>query len=353
METVWHSDNFTHDEYILSGDIGGTNSTFAIVGKTGSKFEIIVSNRYPSQEISGPLEPIRETWNIAKDKIGDFKIKAGCLSAAGPKQGNYCQPTNIEWDIRGDELEKETGINIILINDFEAISYSLPLLDVNNPEQLIEIPHIDQDQVNRSGNTVAVVGAGTGLGVGFGLISSHGYIAGASEGGHCGFQDFDIETTELRNFLIAKYDSPPDAENYVSGQGINNLFDYFIEGKKVAITETLQNILDTPRDDRPALISQAADTDQTCSEIMALFVKLYGKFAGEIAAAFMPNMGMFIGGGIVTKNEKLFTRDNTFISYFEENFCDNINRVLKTIPVYIIRNYSVSLIGAAHAAYCI
>ena len=86
---------------------------------------------------------------------------------------------------------------------------------------------------------------------------------------------------------------------------------------------------------------------------MNLFVKLYGKFAGEIASAFMPNMGMFIGGGIVTKNEDLFTRDNTFITYFEDNFCDNISRVLKTIPVYIIRNYSVSLIGAAHAVYCI
>ena len=352
MDITWQSENFTFDEYILAGDIGGTNSTFAIVGKTGCNFEIILSNRYPSQEISGPLEPIQETIKLAKEKIENLSIKAGCLSCAGPKQGNFCQPTNIEWAVEGDKLEEATGIKIILINDFEAISYSLPLLDVNDPEQILEIPHLEQDHVEQSGNTVAVVGAGTGLGVGFGLISSHGYIAGASEGGHCGFQDFDIETTELRNFMISKYDSPPDAESYVSGQGINNLFDYFIEGKKVEINDTLKNILKTERDQRPALISQAAKSDKTCEDIMVLFVKLYGKFTGDMAAAFMPNMGMFIGGGIVTKNEEYFTRDNTFITYFESNFCENIGRVLKTIPVYIIRNYSISLIGAAHAVYC-
>ena len=110
MKTTWHSENFSHTDYILAGDIGGTNSTFAIVGKTKNKFEIIASCKYPSREISGPLTPVKETLSLAREKIGNIAIKAGCLSAAGPKQGNFCQPTNIEWAIKGGELEDSIDI---------------------------------------------------------------------------------------------------------------------------------------------------------------------------------------------------------------------------------------------------
>jgi glucokinase len=59
---------------------------------------------------------------------------------------------------------------------------------------------------------------------------------------------------------------------------------------------------------------------------------------------------MYLAGGIVTKNEALFFEDNLFMNNFEQNYNDNIKPLLKKIPVYIIKDYSISLYGAANAA---
>jgi len=61
--------------------------------------------------------------------------------------------------------------------------------------------------------------------------------------------------------------------------------------------------------------------------------------------------GMYLAGGIVTKNEKYFTDDNLFMKYFEMNYNPNIRPLLKKIPVYIIKDYSISLYGAANAGF--
>ena len=351
MDIKWHNTNSeSFEQLILAGDIGGTNSTYAILGKKDQQFSLLVSCRFGSQDVTGVIAPLKQTLKAAADKLDISKIARMCLSAAGPSNGRKCQPTNIEWAIDADEIERETQIKTVLINDFAAISYSLPLLDLNDPEQILKVAHPQDRYPESTGNVRAVVGAGTGLGVGYGLQAPSGYIAGASEGGHCTFHPFDSASSKLHDYLYEKFGSSPDAESYVSGQGINNIFDYYCEINKSILSTITQDILNLDHDDRPAAISCNIDNDKLCYEVMKLFVSMYGKFCGEMAAVLLPTAGMYLGGGIVTKNEKLFTEYDWFIQAFESNFCENIQRSLKDIPVYIIRNYSVSLFGAAHAA---
>jgi len=47
------------------------------------------------------------------------------------------------------------------------------------------------------------------------------------------------------------------------------------------------------------------------------------------------------------QNEWLFLENNLFMKNFERNYNPNIRPLLKKIPVYIVRDYSISLYGAA------
>ncbi len=142
----------------------------------------------------------------------------------------------------------------------------------------------------------------------------------------------------------------PGTEPFVSGQGISNIYNYLKDGKKLVMDGVLKEIDRANDEDKPALISKFAGENQTCREIMKLFVKMYGSFAGSLAVVFLPFGGVYLAGGIATKNEWLFLEDNLFMKNFERNYNPILRPLLKKIPVYIVRDYSISLYGAANAA---
>jgi glucokinase len=85
--------------------------------------------------------------------------------------------------------------------------------------------------------------------------------------------------------------------------------------------------------------------------MMDLFIRCYGRFASNTAAAFLPSAGLYIAGGIAMKNEGLFFREGGFMKTFEMSYRPTIREFLKSIPVYLVKDYGISLLGAANAAY--
>ncbi len=369
METNWLSSDFKQDKIILAGDIGGTNTNLAIVGEKTNKYTIILKCVFKSQEIDGVIDPIKEVMAAAKEKIPSLKIDLCCISAAGPVENNYCQLTHCDWDIDGDAIRKSVKIDTLIINDFSAIGYGIPTLDVNDPAQITKLPTTEGNFPQPSGSTKAVVGAGTGLGVGFITAAEGKYRVYPSEGGHSGFAAFDDETRKIKEYVANKIGTAPGVELFVSGQGISNIYNYFrdriiyadavLKGQTkdevlVVRAEEIEGVLEeidrTKDEDKPALISKNAKVSTACRDIMKLFVKMYGGFAGSLAVIFLPFGGLYLAGGIATKNEWLFLEDNLFMKSFEANYNPNIRPLLKKIPVYIIKDYSISLYGAANAA---
>ena len=241
-------------------------------------------------------------------------------------------------------------MDTLVINDFLAVGYRIPTLDVEDPQQITRLPTTDGEFPLPAGRTKAVVGAGTGLGVGFLTAENGKYLAHPSEGGHSSFAAFDEETFELKEYITKKFGTAPGAEPFISGQGISNIYHCMKAGKKFAVDGVLKEIDRTKDEDKPALISKNARDNQACRNIMKLFVKMYGSFAGNLAVVFLPFGGVYLAGGIATKNEWLFLEDNLFMKNFEQNYNPIIRPLLKKIPVYIVRDYSISLYGAANAA---
>ncbi|WP_319562035.1 glucokinase [Marispirochaeta sp.] len=335
------------DTIILAGDIGGTNTNLAAVIKHGGAFSITAKSSRDSKSVTDFVQ-------VVKEVLAEFDLPAPprycCISAAGIVEQNRCQPTNLSWVIDGDKLQQDMGIPTVIINDFMALSYSLPLLDVNNPKEILPLPHPDGSVPEPRGGIYAIIGAGTGLGVGVLSRVEGRYVAFPSEGGHTDFPAFDRETQRLGNFLKTRYDSWPGTECVLSGRGIANIYAYVRDTMAGPGDDILQEIDSLPETERPALISLHGCTNPVCSRVMELFTRIYGKFAGNTALNFLPEAGLFLAGGIAQKNIDFLLHEQRFMRYFESNYNLKMRTLQQRVPVFLIKEYSVSLLGAAHAA---
>ena len=335
---------------ILAGDVGGTNANLALVGKTGGRYVIKRKFRFPSTEIVDFSDPVRDVLAELRSESPELSPEICCISAAGPVSSNRCRPTNLTWTIDGDALTGEFALPTRIINDFEALSYSLPLLDTNDGRQIVELPHPGGRMVTPSGTTWAVTGAGTGLGLSFLTKVGGDYIGHPTEGGHSDFAPFDEETEALRSFVSTRCGCVPDAELFLSGRGMANIFLYLRESDGFAPEPLADEIASSEEDAIPPLITKNVDTSPACKKTMKLFFRIYGRFAGIASLFILPYAGMFVAGGIVARHIKTLTEDDDFMVHFESHQHPVMRKVLENIPVFVIRDYSTSLIGAANAA---
>jgi glucokinase len=352
MEIFWFDIQPKAEEYLFAGDIGGTNASFALVGMTGGKLRVIGKFLFKTKEAGSIVQAVGEAKAEIDRELPGIPIGKCCVSAAGPVEGNCCVMTNASWIINGDELSRFLGMPVKIINDFTAISYALPLLDPANPREIKQILPPGEGVPQPSGNVRAVTGAGTGLGVSCLIETGNGFYALASEGGHTDFAGFDADSRALCLWLTERIGTIPETELFVSGQGLVNIFQYFYERAEAAkcVSAAFKEIAPAPEEEKPALIARAARSDPGCGSVMRLFVKMYGRVAANIAVTFLPMAGLYLAGGIIGKNEDWFLRDNAFMQSYLIACQPKIRDILKAIPVYIVKDYSVSLSGAANAA---
>jgi len=350
MKKTWLTRAADFERFILTGDAGGTNTSLALFGNTGRNFTMLLKCDFLTKEITSFLDPVGETLAEAASANPSFVPTVCCVSSAGPVKDNICRLTNASWAVDGNAIEERFGFRALAINDFMALSYGMPLLDVENPQQITKVPHTDGACPKPAGERLSVVGAGTGLGTGFLMEVGGRYFAVPAEGGHSDFAAFDDETVELLQFLRPRFGIVPGTEELVSGRGITHIY-HFYKGRGMAIRGALAEIDRAPDDKKPALISAHVDDSPDCRSIMSLFVRVYARYAARAALMYMPTRGLFVAGGIVEKNEGLFLQDHLFMRSFEQNYKENIREVLKGIPVFIVRDYATSHYGAANAAY--
>lgn len=335
---------------VLAGDIGGTNTTLALVATVNGRYEILGRERYDSKQIGSVFEAMERARRTFGKKQWQ-RIESCCLCAAGPIDGNRGRMSNLSWDIDGELVGRQLGVPTRVINDFSGICYGIPVLYRQSPEQFVAIPHTDGSIPVPDGSVLAVVGAGTGLGLGFLTQLPDGSVtAYPSEGGHSDFAPFDDETVELWSFVAARYDDTPGAECFLSGQGIVNIFDFALESGSSGPTAATREILQLEPSDRPPRISAHANEDAICRRTMDIFVRIYARFAASAALHFFATGGLFLAGGIAARNRELFLQQNRFMTTFERNYKETIRPLLKRIPVNIVADYSVSLYGATYAA---
>ncbi len=142
---------------LLIGDIGGTNARFALANHRYPGFRDVVELKCADFKTSG--DAIREY--LARVEISS--LEAICLAAAGPVVDHFIDVTNNHWTLSAESLASEFDVEIVqLLNDFQAIAYSIPFIGAE--EKIVVGPLQGTDLDNRSFD-VAILGPGTGLGV--------------------------------------------------------------------------------------------------------------------------------------------------------------------------------------------
>lgn len=339
----------TVDSEILVADVGGTNLNLAILRPEGSRFRMLRKARFSTQEESSLLDPIQRF--LAEDPM--LLPARACFAGAGPVVNGRLHLTNAPWDLDGPALERALGVPVQLVNDFTALACGVLQLDLGDPMQVTPLPHLEGSLPAADPRGLAlVVGAGTGLGVGFLVHTADGVRVFPSEGGHIGLPVFDEDTVSLWRYLQKGLSGPPGAEMAVSGPGLGQIFRFLLDTRRVSLSPTATGILAVSATEQPAAISAAAATDPACARAMELFVDLYARVCAELCAVFLPTGGLFLAGGIPAKNEAYLLRDSRFIRRFEHNYRTHLDQLTQATPVFLIRDYDLSLYGAAHAPRC-
>lgn len=346
---------FRKRRYILAGDIGGTHSRIAVFGiennfRTSSKMPSVLKCLFQKVEFTSQLTSLEE-WvaRLARDYLGGLGDIAGvCLGVAGPIHDGVCPGTNLPWSISQKSLSQVLGLkNVELINDLVATAYGLASIKKNEFLQIINNKN-NKRKGQKNGNKI-VLSAGTGLGE-VGLVwTGQEYLPVASEGGHTDFSPTDSLQDDLLNFLRSRW-RHVSWERVLSGPGLVNIYDFFKQASKQNEPAWILERMKVSKD-RAAVISQLAmeGKDRISVKAMDLFLTLYGCEAGNFALKFLATGGVILGGGISLKLAKLLQKHPGFINGFSSK--GRLKHLLKQIPISVILNENVALLGAARKAH--
>jgi glucokinase len=220
---------------------------------------------------------------------------------------------------------RSLGIEARLVNDFQALAEGVAHAQ---PEDYAVL----QEGKPVPGATVALVGAGTGLGVAFLAWDGQRYRAHPSEAGHMSFAPHGAAELDLLRSLTARH-GRVSAERVVSGHGLAAIHEFLTSGSGM----------------NPAAISKRALADPASAEAsaLALFIRCYGGFAGDIALAFLSRGGLYVCGGIAAKLAARF-REGDFLAAFLDK--GRHRALVGAMPVRLVTNEDLGLLGAARLA---
>ncbi|MEO1094101.1 MAG: glucokinase [Cyanobacteria bacterium J06638_28] len=339
--------------YLLAGDIGGTKTILRLVAQTHETLTTEFERQYVSNEFPDLVPMVQRFIADAGEQLGKLmQPSQACFAIAGPVVDNTSQLTNLAWHLSSDRLAKELHLDAVdLINDFEAVGYGVLGLDAADIHTL-------QSGCPSETSPVAIIGAGTGLGQGF-LIRQGGQSQiFPSEGGHADFAPRSELDFQLLKYLRDKHQlTRVSAERVVSGQGIVSIYQFLRDREIAQESPELADIIGTWEKEAgkaksvnpAAAISQAAQVgeDSLAVQTMKIFVSAYGAEAGNLALKLLPYGGLYVAGGIAAKNLTLMVAD-TFLDAFIDK--GRMSKLLADIPVHIVLNPQVGLIGAARRA---
>ncbi|AFY49890.1 glucokinase [Nostoc sp. PCC 7524] len=335
---------------LLAGDIGGTKTILRLVEISDSSGLLTI---YEESYLSGnfpDLVPMVQQFLL---KANAGTPQKACFAIAGPVVNNTAKLTNLAWFLESDRLAQELGIPLIsLINDFAAVGYGIFGL---SKQDLLTL----QVGKHQQEAPIAVIGAGTGLGQGFLIKQGNHYQVFPSEGGHADFAPRNELEFQLLKYLLDKHDiQRVSVERVVSGQGIVALYQFLRDRKLATESPEIAQIVRTWEQqagqqeksvDPGAAIGKAGveGSDRLSEQALQMFVDAYGAEAGNLALKLLPYGGLYIAGGIAPKILPLIQNGNFMLNFTQKG---RMRPLLAEIPVHIILNQQVGLIGAALCA---
>ena len=351
---------------VLVGDIGGTHIRFRLLKmskKEGDSIETIDTTKLKTAD----FESMEKAFLHYLKLVGDNYPQIAVIGVAGPVQDNTIMKlTNIpHWkSVSGEELGKKLNIKkFLFLNDFACNSYGIQTKLKLGDDYIV----INEGQKNKEG-PIGVIGPGTGLGMGYLLKDKKNkyYTIGNSEGGHQNFSRKNKIFFELAEFVKNEYNlKHVTIENICSGQGMVPLYKFLLKKEQekgfdinnIDRDKILGNKVDlfnnyTDKKTRDVLsneitIKGVKNECHLSRKVVELFIEILADTASDLALLTLPSGGIYLLGGISVNLAPYMKESNLFMKFFTDK---DHSFMLKTFPVYLVKNDNIGMIGATEAA---
>lgn len=310
----------------LLADIGGTNARLALRAGNGGPLlqtQVFECRRFPG------LQDLLHTYLQA---CGHPVVRRAGVAVATAVTGDLITLTNSSWSFSRRALQAEFGWeSLVVLNDFTALALSLVSI---GSEDIVPIG----DGTGEPNGPLALIGAGTGLGMSGLLPSGHGgWVAISGEGGHGTIApNGPLEMAVVS--CLQRYFGHVSTERALSGQGLVNLYNAVchVNGMHAQVL---------PPDEIVRLGLEGEDS--ACDQAVECFCSFLGSAAGNWALALGATGGLYVGGGIAPRLVGRLERSR-FREAFESK--GRLAAYLRRIPTWVIRDQPhTALRGAASA----
>ena len=245
----------------------------------------------------------------------------------------------------------------VLLNDFTCNGYGVQT-DLKLGEDYIII----NDAKPQEDGPKLIVGPGTGLGMGYLVKDQQGdfYSIGASEGGH---QDYTAKTKD--NYALREYfkktlgNTELSIERVLSGQGLIIIYKYLkehgaVEQRDKELEKKIDEFIDVPTS--PAaneinieLVNKGMQGKCELSKrVLEYFIGIFGDVSGDVSLFSVPTGGLYLVGGLSIVLEPLISGTNIFMEHYLKK--DDFAYLLKTFPIYLVKNGNLGMLGAQECA---
>jgi len=348
-------DKSRYRKFICVADVGGNHTYGAIMGVKSEKiFELIFKYYKFTKDLDTISIFLNHVLKNAKEMY-DIEVDTAVIGVAGTVNDpdrKTIKLTHLDLTIKVHDILLSTLIKkVVLLNDFEAEGYGVDHLI--EEKDFVVVTHPDRKIPKRKKDgTACVIGAGFGLGC---TILPYDKSTGmrlpmASEAGHMDFNPISNFDKEFQSYLIHKILNNkmkiPDAERFVSGRGLIDMWHYLRSVIKDD-TDIAKNIDFLLGNEKLDSIFINYYNDKTCKKTVDMFLKYYAQFARNMAMVTECYGGLFISGGIAQKHVNLFLAGD-FMLEFEKT--DMKGDILNNVPAYIITNKEVGLYGCCNVA---
>lgn len=313
---------------VLVADIGGTNARFALA-------DIDASN--PLLDDTVREYPVVEFPSLG-DAAGHYLEQTGVgttrgvFAVAGRVDGDEARITNHPWVISRSRTAGMLGFDTLhLINDFAAQAMAISLLQ---PKDVVQVGGAGWEPAPvEQPRNYAVIGPGTGLGVGGLLIRGGRCWPLETEGGHASFPPGTPEEIRILEILSEQFGRVSN-ERLICGAGLVNIHRALSEIAGID-PGPLQ-----PKD----ITARAAAGDPRAARTIDLFCAIFGAIAGDLVLVQGAWDGVFLTGGLVPR-----LLDSIQHSGFRQRF-ENKGRfsaIMSRVPSLAVMHPQAGLLGAA------
>lgn len=330
-------------DLLLAGDLGGTKTLLALYAPGQPRPVRLAEEAFVSGAWPGLAPMVQQFLSNHRPQGG--RCRAACLAVAGPVAGERAHITNLGWELRADALSLAAdGCPLELINDFAVLVYALPLL-ASDQQAALQVGSPDP------GGPLAILGAGTGLGMARGIRRQGSLQALASEGGHRCFAPETEAEWDLSQWLRQELGLDRlSVERVVSGTGLGHIASWRLSDAdghplQAQARAWRQAPAQVGGPDLPALVSAAATTgDPTARSVVDLWLGAYGSAAGDLAVHEMATGGLWVGGGTARKQLQGL-RSPRFLERMRRK--GRFSELVASLPVTALTDPGAGLFGAA------